>query len=95
MLRKKSLYHPRKVGKAMSCVPLNWVKVVIPQNTATIGLILTTLPKVKAFFHLDGKDYELEAGSFAYIPNGKIHSSVINGSAPFCLICIIPEERDV
>jgi quercetin dioxygenase-like cupin family protein len=49
----------------------------------------------KGILHLDGKDYDLEAGSFAYIPNDKIHQFRNNGSEPFVLICIVPEEGDV
>lgn len=49
----------------------------------------------KGILHLDGKDYELEAGSFAYIPNGKIHQFRNIGSVPFSLICIVPAEGDV
>lgn len=45
--------------------------------------------------HLDGTDYELESGSFAYVPGGKIHQFRNNSSTPFSFICIVPEEGDV
>ena len=45
--------------------------------------------------YLDGTDYELEVGSFAYVPNGKLHQFRNNSSAPFSFICIVPEEGDV
>jgi quercetin dioxygenase-like cupin family protein len=44
--------------------------------------------------HLDGQDYELEEGSFAYVPGGKIHQFRNTGKDPFSFICIVPEEGD-
>lgn len=45
--------------------------------------------------HLDGTDYPVEAGSFAYIPGGKIHQLVNKGEDLFSFICIVPPERDI
>lgn len=44
--------------------------------------------------HLDGTDYELKEGSFAYVPGGKIHQFRNGGTEPFTFICIVPEEGD-
>ncbi|MTI46433.1 cupin domain-containing protein [Sporosalibacterium faouarense] len=46
----------------------------------------------KGILHLDGEDNELEAGSFAYVPAGKLHQFKNNGSEKFEFICIVPEE---
>lgn len=48
----------------------------------------------KGILHLDGTDYEVEAGSFAYVPGGKIHQFRNAGTEPFSFICIVPEEGD-
>lgn len=48
----------------------------------------------QGILHLDGKDYEVEAGSFAYVPGGKIHQFRNPGTEPFAFICIVPEEGD-
>jgi len=45
--------------------------------------------------HLDGTDHEVEAGSFAYIPGGKIHQLINTGKETFSFICIVPPEGDV
>jgi quercetin dioxygenase-like cupin family protein len=49
----------------------------------------------RGILHLEGQDYDLEAGSFAYVPEGKIHQFRNKGTVPFGLICIVPEEGDV
>jgi len=46
----------------------------------------------KGRLHIDGVNYELEAGSFAYVPSGKIHQFINQGEEPFEFICIVPEE---
>ncbi|WP_427339358.1 cupin domain-containing protein [Caloranaerobacter sp. DY30410] len=46
----------------------------------------------KGMLHLDGKDYELEPGSFAYVPAGKIHQFKNIGEEEFAFICIVPEK---
>lgn len=48
----------------------------------------------KGILHLDGTDYELEKGSFAFVPGGKIHQFSNTGTDPFEFICIVPEEGD-
>jgi quercetin dioxygenase-like cupin family protein len=48
----------------------------------------------KGILHLDGKDYEVEAGSFAYVPSDQIHQFLNPGSEPFAFICIVPDEGD-
>jgi len=45
--------------------------------------------------HLDGTDQEVEAGSFAYIPGGKLHQFINKGTDTFSFICIVPPEGDV
>ncbi|SMB79746.1 Cupin domain-containing protein [Desulfonispora thiosulfatigenes DSM 11270] len=49
----------------------------------------------KGIIHLDGADNEVKAGSFAYIPGGKIHQFVNNSSEKFSFLCIVPPEGDV
>jgi len=44
--------------------------------------------------HLDGQDYALSAGSFAYIPGGKLHQFQNNSQEPLVFICIVPEEGE-
>lgn len=48
----------------------------------------------KGMLHLDGKDYEVEAGSFAYVPSDKEHQFMNVGKEDFEFICIVPEEGD-
>lgn len=42
--------------------------------------------------HLDGKDYQLEAGSYAFVPSNKLHQFANTGKGRFAFICIVPEE---
>lgn len=49
----------------------------------------------KGILHLEGQDYDLEAGSFAYVPGGKLHQFQNKGNEPFSFICIVPEEGEV
>ncbi|HHT50169.1 MAG TPA: cupin domain-containing protein [Eubacteriaceae bacterium] len=42
--------------------------------------------------HLDGKDYDLRAGSYAYVPSDKLHQFSNTGRGEFKFICIVPEE---
>tara|TARA_B100000965_G_C19555334_1_gene741930 strand:+ start:1109 stop:1456 length:348 start_codon:yes stop_codon:yes gene_type:complete len=46
----------------------------------------------KGKLHLDGDDHELKAGSFAYVPAGKLHQFMNTGDEKFEFICIVPEE---
>ncbi len=48
----------------------------------------------KGILHIDGQDYEMEAGSYAFVPPNKIHQFKNNGSETFTFICIVPEEGD-
>jgi len=49
----------------------------------------------KGILHLDGQDHELEAGSYAYVPGGKLHQFKNADKDKFAFICIVPEEGDV
>ena len=44
--------------------------------------------------HINGTDYEVQAGSFAYVPGDAIHQFSNQGKEPFVFICIVPEEGD-
>lgn len=44
--------------------------------------------------HLDGQDYSLTAGSFAYVPSDKLHQFTNTCNGRFSFICIVPEEGD-
>jgi len=44
---------------------------------------------------LDGMEYALEEGSFAYIPSGKEHQFSQEGEETFSLLCIVPEEGEI
>lgn len=46
----------------------------------------------KGRLHLDGKDIDVEAGSFAYVPEGAVHQFSNIGKEVFEFICIVPEE---
>lgn len=48
--------------------------------------------KGKGSIHIDGQDYPLEAGSFAYVPSGKLHQFSNKGEGNFEFMCIVPEE---
>lgn len=48
----------------------------------------------KGNLHLDGTNYEVEEGSFAYVPGGKIHQFSNTSAVPLAFICIVPEEGD-
>lgn len=48
----------------------------------------------KGTLHIDGQDYELEAGSFAYVPGEKLHQFMNRGTEEFRFICLVPEEGD-
>lgn len=51
--------------------------------------------KGEGILHLDGKDYEVEEGSYAYVPADKIHTFLNRGEGKLSFICIVPEEGDV
>ena len=50
--------------------------------------------KGKGTLHLDGIDHEVEAGSYAYVPENKMHQFSNQGNELFSMICIVPEEGD-
>lgn len=41
---------------------------------------------------LEGKKHAVKEGSYAYVPAGKEHQFINEGSEPFEFICIVPEE---
>ena len=48
----------------------------------------------KGTLHLDGQDHEINEGSFAYVPGGKLHQFMNNSGEAISFICIVPEEGD-
>lgn len=44
---------------------------------------------------LDGKEYDLEPGSVAFVPGGKEHQFINRGEQDLALICIVPEEGEM
>ena len=44
--------------------------------------------------HLDGEDYEIETGSFAFVPAGDEHQFSATGVVPLSFVCIVPAEGD-
>lgn len=48
----------------------------------------------QGLLHLDGIDHELESGSYAYVPAGKLHQFLNRGSEEFRFLCIVPEEGE-
>lgn len=50
--------------------------------------------KGKGTLYLDGTNYEIEEGSFAYVPAGKTHQFVNNSNDELEFICIVPEEGE-
>lgn len=49
----------------------------------------------QGILHIDGQDYEVEEGSFSFVPGQKEHQFKNRGEEPFVFICIVPEEGDV
>lgn len=41
---------------------------------------------------LDGKENEIEAGSYAYVPSNELHQFKNTGNGTLRFICIVPEE---
>ncbi len=44
--------------------------------------------------YLDGKSYEVEPGSIAYVPDNMEHQFKNMGTEDFSFLCIVPEEGD-
>ncbi|MCR3923502.1 MAG: cupin domain-containing protein [Firmicutes bacterium] len=49
----------------------------------------------EGILHLEGTDYPLKEGSYAYVPSDALHQFTNPGSEPLRFICIVPEEGDV
>lgn len=49
----------------------------------------------KGILYLDGNEYEVQAGSVAYVPDNKEHQFKNAGSDDFAFICIVPEQGDL
>ena len=49
----------------------------------------------KGSLFLDGKENEIQAGSYAYVPSGEIHQFQNTGQGKLEFICIVPEEGHV
>jgi quercetin dioxygenase-like cupin family protein len=49
----------------------------------------------KGELYLDGAVNQVEAGSYAYVPENSIHQFKNTGDGTFRFICIVPEEGDV
>ena len=48
----------------------------------------------KGILLLNGEEYDLEEGSFAYVPAGDEHQFLNRGKNTFALICIVPLEGE-
>jgi quercetin dioxygenase-like cupin family protein len=44
--------------------------------------------------HLDGEDYRIEAGSFAFVPAGLVHQFSADAGGSLSFVCIVPEHGD-
>jgi quercetin dioxygenase-like cupin family protein len=44
--------------------------------------------------HLDGTEHDLEAGSYAYVPAGRVHQFRAAADEPLSFVCIVPEGGD-
>jgi quercetin dioxygenase-like cupin family protein len=49
----------------------------------------------KGTLYFDGAEYEVEAGSYAYVPENVIHQFSNTGKGKLRFACIVPEEGDV
>jgi quercetin dioxygenase-like cupin family protein len=41
--------------------------------------------------HIDGKDYDIKEGSYAYVPPDVLHQFINTGEESLELMCIVPE----
>ncbi|MCP4747534.1 MAG: cupin domain-containing protein [Desulfobacteraceae bacterium] len=46
----------------------------------------------KARLYLNGREHDIRAGSFAYVPEGQEHQFSNNGEGVFRFICIVPKQ---
>lgn len=44
--------------------------------------------------YLSGREYEVTAGSTAYVPSNTVHQFMANKGSQLKFICIVPEEGD-
>lgn len=51
--------------------------------------------KGEGILQIDGTDYPVKEGSFAYVPSNAVHQFTNAGSTQFSFICIVPEDGDV
>jgi quercetin dioxygenase-like cupin family protein len=49
----------------------------------------------RGLLYLDGKNKQLETGSYALVPAGTLHQYKNNGGGKFRFICIVPKEGHV
>ncbi|WP_368506505.1 cupin domain-containing protein [Caloramator sp. CAR-1] len=49
----------------------------------------------EGILHVEGKDYEIKKGSFAYVPSNALHQFMNKGKETLKFICIVPEEGDI
>ncbi|ADL51115.1 cupin domain-containing protein [Clostridium cellulovorans] len=50
--------------------------------------------KGHGILHLDGQNYKINEGSYAYVPSGALHQFQNIGEGTLSFICIVPEEGD-
>lgn len=50
--------------------------------------------KGEGILHMDGRDYPVEAGSVAYIPEGTEHQFKSSTMGDFSFICIVPNKGE-
>lgn len=48
--------------------------------------------KGKGTVHMDGTDYDIAEGSYAYVPANTLHQFINTGNEDLEFICIVPEE---
>ncbi len=48
----------------------------------------------KGALYLEDREYELEAGAYAFVPGDAEHQFKNKGKETFALICIVPEEGE-
>lgn len=46
----------------------------------------------EGLIHIDGQDYPVKAGSYAFVENDKIHQYINKGPGMMKFICIVPKE---
>ena len=46
----------------------------------------------QGILHMEGRDEPIEAGSYAYVPENKLHQFKNTGTGALRFICIVPQE---